>query len=312
MDFKLTVLGSNSALPTAERFATAHLLNASERFFLIDCGEGTQIQLRRFRAKFSKIKHIFISHLHGDHFFGLFGVLSTFDLLGRQAPLNIHAHPKLKEILDFHKKKIGEQRYPILFHPITPGQEGIIHEDSRVVVKTFPMKHRIPANGFLFRERDQPRSLRKDAVVRYKIPIKEIQHVKNGADLHIDGRIIPNKALTLPPYKARSYAFCSDTGYDTDIIPYIKNVDILYHEATFRANMADHARETLHSTTTQAATIAKRADAGRLVIGHFSARHKRELDEMLQEARDIFPETYLAGDGYEYEVSRERIVESYS
>lgn len=309
MNFNLTVLGSNSALPTIESFSTAHLLNASERFFLIDCGEGTQMQLRRFRIKFSKIKHIFISHLHGDHFFGLFGVLSSFNLLGRQTPMTIHAHPKLKKILDFHASTIGNHDFPVYFEPIEPGYQGRIYEDERVTVDTFPLKHRLETSGFFFREKLRPRNIKKEAVKRYGISLSNIWKIKNGADFYYQGTRIPNQDITLPPYKPRSYAFCSDTAYSEAIIPHIQHADILYHEASFKDEFRQRAEETAHSTTKQAATIARKAEVGKLIIGHFSGRHKDDIDNMVEEAREIFPETYAAADGSIYEVPQTRLKE---
>jgi ribonuclease Z len=257
MTFSLTVLGSNAAIPANNRNLSAHLLNANERFFLIDCGEGTQFQLRRYHISFQRIKRIFISHLHGDHFFGLIGLLHSMHLLGRKEELHLYAPAALQPILDI-QMEASETRliYPLIFHSLQMDQPALVCEEERISVHSFPLNHRIPTCGFVFREKNPPR----------KVPV------------------------------ARSYAYCSDTGYSEEIIPFITGVDLLYHEATFMQDKAIVAREKLHATAIEAATIASKAQVKKLLIGHFSARYE-DIGPLLAEARSVFPETYAAEEG---------------
>lgn len=299
MNFSITVLGSSSALPTSSRFPTAHLLNANERFFLIDCGEGTQMQLRKYKIRFSKINHIFISHLHGDHYFGLFGLLSSFSLLGRTNPLHIFAHQELKDIItfQFNNYPLG---FKIDFHSLPEKTSDIIFEDKQLTVTTFPLNHRILSNGFLFKEKQKDRNLKKDMIAYYNLSIKDILKIKQGEDyVNTDGILVPNKNLTLAPALPRSYAFCSDTAFDPSIVKYIKNVDIIYHESTFVEDMKSRATETAHSTAKQAAEIARLAGAGKLLLGHFSARY-RDLTIFESEARQIFENVHNVEEGQTY------------
>jgi ribonuclease Z len=306
--FELTILGSSSALPTSQRNLTAHVLNVYERFFLIDCGEGTQIQLRKNKIKFGRINHIFISHIHGDHFYGLFGLISSFNLLDRDQDLHIYAHKELKKGIKYIARHFeGQFSYNIQFHELNPDKEEKIMEDDRVEVFSFPLKHKIPTSGFLFREKPREPNLKKELVKEYNIPIREIQKIKKGGDFTLpDGKVIPHKELTYPPYKPRAYAFCTDTAYHESIIPFINQVDLLYHEATFSDQHKDQAENTFHSTAKQAATIAKKAKANKLVIGHFSARYKN-IDKLLEEARTVFHETIPAEDGLKLTIEPYRI-----
>jgi len=305
--FSVTILGSSSALPTSERFPTAHLLNANERFFLIDCGEGTQIQLRKFRIRFGKINHIFISHLHGDHIFGLFGLISSFSLMGRTATLHIFGPEQIEElILDHLKYFQSELSFDIAFHKFQHRRSALIYQDQKIEVMTIPLKHRIPTCGFLFREKQVPRNIKKEMVEKFHISIKDIVKIKNGKDYKTeDGRIIPNSELTLPPFRTRSYAYCSDTAYSDDIIEMVRSVDLLYFETTFLHKDEDLAIETLHSTTRHAAEIALKANAGKLIIGHFSSRYKN-YDAFEKEAQMIFPNTNAVMDGDVFSVNRAR------
>jgi len=305
--FVLTILGSSSALPTSERFPTAQLLNVNERFFLIDCGEGTQMQLRKFKIRLGKINRIFISHLHGDHIFGLFGLLSTFQLLGRKVPLHIHAPGELKNLVDFYSQNFGENlSFTIILYPLNFKHPELIFKDKAVEVTSFPLKHRVPACGFVFRETPALLNLRKEALDIYKFGIEEIGLLKQGGDASLhDGTVVPNKELTLPPWKQRSYAYCSDTGFDPSIAGYIRGVDLLYHEATFSQTDEQLANETMHSTNVQAAKIAQLAEVKKLVIGHFSSRYKT-IDDLVEQAREIFPGTYGVNDGDIFEVQRVR------
>ncbi len=306
MSFSLTILGSSSAVPTSRRYPAAHVLNVHERYFLIDCGEGAQIQMKRNNIRFGKINNIFISHLHGDHVFGLFGLISTFGLLERTADLHIYANPKLEKILDNILKFFFEQplSFKIIFHPIGSKKQELIYEDEKVTVETIPLKHRIPTCGFLFREKAPLLNIRKDMIEYHNIPVKEIYNIKCGKDFNKpDGTSIPNKKLTLPPYKPRSMAYCCDTRYSEGIVKYIKNVDLLYHEATYANNMAKEAREKYHSSAGEAATAAKKANAGKLIIGHFSPRYKSILP-LVEDARKIFPNTFAAQEGEVHKVKQ--------
>ena len=303
MPFELTILGSSSALPTSERYPTAQVLNILGRFFLIDCGEGTQIQLRRQKIGFSKIKHIFISHLHGDHYFGLIGLISTLNLLGLKTDIHIYSPSELLNLLQPQLDSIkGEGKVNLIFHPLNFKKPQKIYSDKRVEVFSFPVKHSIPTSGFLFKEIQKQANIKKEAIQKFNIPIAKIKDIKAGFDFTTEnGEVIPNKKLTTPPPKPRSYAFCTDTAYHEPIIDIIKDVDLLYHEATFPEEMKDFARKTLHSTATDAAKIAKLANVKKLIIGHFSARYN-DASLFESEARSIFENTVAAKDGKTYKV----------
>ena len=310
MTFELTILGSSSAVPTSKRNLTAHVLNVHERFFLIDCGEGTQIQLRKNKIRFGKINHVFISHLHGDHIFGLFGLLSTFNLLNRKTDLHIYAHPELEKILSPHIQYFEHNiSYTIVYHYINPKKNEVIYEDDKLTIETIPLKHRVPTCGFLFKEKPYLRNLRKYVFNKYKIPISKIKNIQEGEDfIDEEMNVIKNSELTIPPYVSRSYAYCTDTAYTEKIIPIIKDVDLLFHEATFAKNMKREAKLTQHSTSEDAANIAKLAHVKKLIIGHFSARYK-DVSAIVNEARQIFPDTFEAEDGEKYSIDlvREQI-----
>lgn len=296
--FSVTILGCNSAIPTIKRNPTSQLVNHNERFFLIDCAEGTQLQLRKNRIKAQRINHVFISHLHGDHFFGLIGLISTMHLLGRNKELHVYAPSPLEEILNLQlKASQTELVYPLSFHPINPDSVDIIYEDERLTVTTIPLDHRIPTCGFLFKEKAGKRKLKKEVISSLDIPVKEFINLKNGADFtDSNGKVIKNNKLTDDPYPIRSYAFCSDTGYNESIIPIIKNSDLLYHEATFTQDKVEVAREKYHSTSVDAATIAKKAEVKKLIIGHFSTRYESS-EQLVKEARAVFKNTSAASDG---------------
>lgn len=296
--FELTILGCGSATPTSTRNPTAQLLNIAERFFLIDCGEATQIQLRKYKIKFQKINHIFISHLHGDHYLGLMGLLSSMHLLGRTNEMHLYCAPELQEIIEVQLKHSQTYlRYPLIFHHHHYIANELLFEDNKVEIRAIVLNHRIPCCGFLFIEKPLLPNISVDNIKKYRIPVEQIQHIKNGADyVNQDGTIVPNSQLTTPPPPPRSYAFCSDTCYDESILPSINNVNLLYHEATFMDNMKDRARETYHSTTLQAATIAQKATVKQLMIGHYSARYK-DVQPLLAETKTIFENTILAEEG---------------
>jgi ribonuclease Z len=304
MTFSLTVLGSSSALPTKNRFPTAHVLNVHERFFLIDCGEGTQIQLRRVgNVRMSRLNHIFISHLHGDHIFGLFGLISTFNLLGRTADLHVYAYGQLEHILVDHLKYFGDDmHYKVIVHPINTRKNEIVYEDHCMTVETIPLKHRIPTCGYLFREKMPQRNVYKHCIEKYSLSLADIAQVKYGNDIILSsGEIIANEELGYIPYLSRSYAFCSDTVYNPNIVNIIKGVDLLYHEATFLDEMSDMAKQTMHTTARQAAEIARQAEVKQLVIGHFSSRYKN-VEPFLDEARITFGNTELAEEGKVFDI----------
>lgn len=302
MLFRVTILGCNSAIPTSKRKPTAQLLNVAERFFLIDCGEGTQEQLRKYRIKMQRINHIFISHLHGDHYFGLIGLLSTLHLLGRQKELHLYAPPLLKEIIDLQLAASNTVlRYSLFFHPLSFDAPVKLMEDDHMEVHTIPLRHSITCCGFLFREKQRPRRMCRQKVAQYQIPANFIESIKAGADYQYEGESIPHKELTLAAMKSRSYAFCSDTAYHEPIIEQIKRVDLLYHEATFMNELASRAEQTLHSTASQAASIAAQAQVKKLVIGHFSSRYT-QLTPLLEEAKDVFTQTVLASEGMEINI----------
>lgn len=296
--FELLILGSSSASPTAERNQTSQLLNISERFFLIDCGEATQIQLRRFKAKFQKVDHIFISHLHGDHFFGLPGYLSSMHLLGRQQPLTIYAPKELKQVLDIiHEVSDTKLNYPITWHFTDNKKQELLFEDDKVEVYSFPLKHRIYCTGFLFKEKPFPRKIDKYLLDKYKVSTADINLLKAGDDvINNNGDLVKNADVTLNPPAARSYAFCSDTIYDESLVNYIKEVDLLYHESTFLDDKLDRAKQTFHSTAKQAATIAKLANVKKLLLGHYSARYGN-LEQFKIDAREIFENSHLSVEG---------------
>ena len=298
MTFSLTILGSSSALPTSTRFPSAHVLNVHERFFLIDCGEGTQMQMRKFKFKFGKVNHIFISHLHGDHTLGLFGLISTLVLLDRKSKLTIYGPPLLEKIIDDHLDAFEiNLPFTLEFIHLDCSSSCKIYEDDRLTVETIPLKHRIPTCGFLFREKPRLRNIRKEMIVEYNIPIREIQKIKEGADFTLEtGEVISNDKLTILPDPPRTFAYCTDTLYTESIIPKIRGVNLLYHEATFMHDMADQAHDNFHSTGYQAAMLAKKAEVGKLVLGHFSSRYK-DLNPLLQEAKQVFENTFLAEDG---------------
>ncbi len=302
--FEVHILGCGSALPTLRHWPSAQLINVREKLYMIDCGEGAQVQYRRSRQKFSRLTRIFISHLHGDHIFGLIGLLSTLSLAGRTTPLHIHAHAELEQLLqpwlNFFCKGMTFQ---VVFHALpTEGQSQLIFEDRSVEVYTIPLKHRVPCCGFLFREKPVLPHIRRDMIDFLEIPYYAINSIKQGADWTTpDGRLVPNAELVEPSAPPRSYAYCSDTCYQPQNIPLLRGVDLLYHEATFGTDNLARAIETQHSTAAQAAQIAKAANVRRLLIGHFSSRYDDE-SVLLREAQAIFPQTTLAAEGLTLQV----------
>lgn len=293
--FELHILGCGSALPTTRHFPTSQIVNVRDKLFMIDCGEGAQLQFRKSHLKFSRLNHIFISHLHGDHCFGLLGLISTLNLLGRTAELHIHS-PKgletlLTPMLDFFNRQMT---YKVLFHEFDTKEPMQIYEDCSLTVTTIPLRHRMPCCGFLFAEKRRPNHIIREMVDFYQVPVYELNRIKNGADyVTPEGKTVSNNLLTRPSAPSRSYAYCSDTIYLPSIVEQIKGVDLLFHEATFANEDAPRAKETFHTTAAQAAEIARKAEVKKLLIGHFSARYEDE-NILLQEASAIFPDTQLA------------------
>ncbi len=299
----LTILGCSSALPTSERFSTAQVLQMLGRYFLIDCGEGTQMQLRKAKSPFTKINNVFISHLHGDHYFGIFGLLSSFSMLGRKHPLYIYGPKQLQDIINHQVQFFGEDlSFPIHYVVTDPSNDlHLLFEDKCVEVYSFPLKHRAPTTGFLFVEKTKMPNIRKEAIAQYGLSIAEIAAIKSGSELRLeDGSVIANSELVIESAPPRSYAFCSDTAYTASTVQYVKGVSLLYHEATFTDDLIARAKQTQHSTARQAAEIASEACVEKLVIGHFSARYK-DLNVFLNEATPVFPNTFLAKDMHSFE-----------
>jgi ribonuclease Z len=305
MSFKLTILGSSSAIPTIDRNPTAQLLNVNERFFLIDCGEGTQVQLRKYQLSFQRISHIFISHLHGDHYFGLIGLISSMHLLGRKKDLHIHAHKELKEIIDLQLSSSNtELNYPFFFHPIPEDSEGIILEDDNIKVSNIILDHSIKCSGFVFEEIRSKRKIIKSEVEKLNVPYDKMKSLKNGVDwINKKGEIISNEQLTIENSKPHTYAFCSDTRYNKQLISKIEGVDLLYHETTFKKDLEERAFQTGHSTTLQAASIAIKSNVKNLLIGHYSKRY-RDFQELADESKEIFENVIVSYSGLEIDFKK--------
>ncbi|MFB9119652.1 ribonuclease Z [Bergeyella porcorum] len=295
MSTYLTILGFNSAIPTINSAPTAQFLEMDERHFLIDCGEGTQVQLRKAKAKFSRINHIFISHLHGDHCFGLPGLIASFRLLGRETPLHIYGPKGIKEMLEtIFRITETHQGFEVIYHELDKNYSEKIYEDNRVEVFTIPLNHRIYCNGYLFREKPKERHLNMEEIAKYpEIETCDYRNLKLGKDFVLsDGYILKNEILTKAPSPSVSYAFCSDTRYLESVVPIIENVDVLYHEATFLHDLKEMADYTGHTTALEAAQIAQKAKVGKLILGHFSNRYS-DLSVFTDEARAVFPNTFL-------------------
>lgn len=304
MSFSLTILGANSAQPAYGRHPTAQIISLKNRNFLVDCGEGTQIQLSKYHIKRSKIDHIFISHLHGDHFWGLFPLLDSMMLAGRKKTLHLYAPAGIWEFKKLYRQLSGnfDYTYPIVFHELHADESRIILETDAYTVSTIILEHRMPCTGFLFQEKPADRKMIGTKIEAYQIPYTQIPGIKKGANFTLpNGTIIPNNELTLPPPAPVSYAYCSDTAYTESILPIIQNATLLYHEATYLEDMKSVAKERGHATAKEAATIAQKANVGQLIIGHFSSRY-HDLNPFLQEAQTIFANTALAEEGTVFEV----------
>lgn len=300
---KLTILGCYSATPKISTHTTSQVLEINNHIFLIDCGEGTQVQLRRRKIKFSRIKHIFISHLHGDHFFGLIGLISSFGLLNRETELHVYGPKGIKEIIVLQLKLSKSwTKFPLYFHELESTEAEVIFEDKKVSVETIPLEHRVYTNGFLFREKPGERKLLVEEVRKHNIDVAYYNSIKKGKDIQLeDGTKIPNEMLTNPPRDPFAYAFCSDTVYKPAIIPQLRGINMLYHESTFLEKHIDKADKTKHSTAKQAAEIAKAAEVGKLILGHYSTRYAN-LNLFLKEAKSVFQNVELAEDGKIFEL----------
>ena len=297
MNFTLNVLGTASALPTTERYPSAQVLDVRGRLFMIDCGEGAQIRLRKAKISFLKIEHICLSHIHGDHIFGIFGLLSTMGMLGRSSVLNLYAPKSFRPILDFFMTHFGEGvKYEINFVELEMAEPSVVYENRTVELLAFPLKHRVETFGFIIREKMPPYNVYKEAISRYGLTLAEIGTLKRGEDVVREDCVIPHKEAAYLPYEPRSYAYCSDTAPFPELSQWVKGVSLLYHEATYPAEMSEMAEKNFHSTTVDAASLAKEAGVGRLIVGHYSSRFP-SVDFYLDELREIFPESYLAKDG---------------
>ncbi|WP_257657170.1 ribonuclease Z [Parapedobacter lycopersici] len=303
MKFEVLILGSSSATPIYGRHPTAQVINVEEQLYLVDCGEGTQLQLMRYGVKSSRIKHIFISHLHGDHYLGLIGLLSSMHLVGRKEALHLYGPQPLKELVELHfTHSQTVLRYPLHFHPTQDQSQEVIADTELLQVRSFPLNHRIPCTGFRFDEKERLPTIKKAETDRLGIPKPYLSLIKRGHDyVAADGTVHAWQDLTEPPQATLSYAYCSDTQASGGYLPYIQEVDLLYHEATFMHEMHDRARETYHTTALQAGEVARSARVRQLLIGHYSARYK-ELGQLLKESRTVFPDTQLALEGSWYPV----------
>lgn len=299
---ELTILGCYAATPRTFTNPTSQVLEIKNRLFLIDCGEGTQVQLRKNKVNFTKINHIFISHLHGDHVYGLIGLVSTFMLLNRTNDLHIYGPKGIKEIITLQLRLSHSWTgYGLCFHELESVESEIVYEDDKVLVKTIPLKHRIYTNGYLFQEKTGEKKLNAEMMKKYQIETCYFQNIKNGKDITLDdGTFISNEELTFEPVPPKSYAFCSDTVYNEGFIDLIKEVDVLYHESTFLESEAALAEKTMHCTAKQAATIALKANVKQLILGHYSTRYEN-ISLFKDEAQTIFPEVLLANDGSIFE-----------
>jgi ribonuclease Z len=301
MPLSVKILGSNSSIPSTTRNSSSHLVSIEGKNFLVDCAEATQIQLRKFHVKIQSIEGIFISHLHGDHYFGIMGLLSTMHLLGRTKELHIYAPAFLDKIIKTHNEATDKVlKYPLIFHPVDDSPNKLLLDDEMFTVNKIQLKHSVPSYGYIFRTKQKERKFKKEILINMDIHYTDIQRIKRGEDYQDEkGNLYRNRELTVDPEPCKSYAYCSDTAYSETIISSIKNVDLLYHESTFLNTDKELAKETLHSTAAQAALLAKKAKAGKLLIGHFSPRYS-DTGLFLNEAKEVFPDTYLANDGDEY------------
>ena len=302
MNFTIKILGTASALPTTHRFPSAQVVDVRGRLFMIDCGEGAQIQLRKAKVSFLNIEHICLSHIHGDHIFGIFGLLSTMGLLARKAPLNIFAPAGFAPILEFFKTQFGEGLlFDIHFIPLEMKEPEVVYENRKTELLAFPLNHRVDTYGFIIREKMPQRNVRKEAISQYDLSLTDIGTLKRGEDIvrvsdSGEPQVIKNEGVTYYRYMPRSYAYCSDTAPFAELADWVRGVDLLYHEATFPEDMEEMAEKTHHSTTIQAASVAKAAGVKRLIVGHYSSRFP-SVDFYLDQIKTVFAEAMLANDG---------------
>lgn len=299
--FGVTILGNNSALPAYNRHPTSQIISLNDQLFLVDCGEGTQMQMNLYKIRRGKINHIFISHLHGDHYFGLPGLITSYGLLGRINDLHLYAPSTLKQILDL-QLNVSDTKLPynLYFHPLE--NSSVLVDEEQLTIECFKVFHRIDCWGFLFREKRKPRKINAEATEKFNVPISYYERLKQGEDYVVDGKIIANHELTVANKPVRTYAYCADTLYNETLIEKIENVNMLYHEATYLKDKHEKALSRFHSTTVQAAQLAKLACVKKLLIGHFSSTYEK-LDDFLNEAQEVFPETQLALEGRTYLVT---------
>lgn len=301
--FRVHILGCGSALPTLKHNASSQVVELRDKLFMIDCGEGTQLQLRRSRLRFTKINTVFISHLHGDHCFGLIGMISTFGMLGRTAPLHVYAPQELEPMLTAQIELFcNGLEYKVVFHAVDTTVRQVIYDDRSLTVESIPLRHRVPCCGFLFREKQGRRHILRDMIDCYEIPISQIDNIKNGMDWTTDdGRVIPNSMLTTDPDPVRSYAYCCDTAYMPRLNEMVEGVNLLYHDSTYDDECEQRAKLYYHSTARQAAQVARDGHVGKLLLGHFSARYDDEQG-MLRQAQEVFPNTALTDEGMAFDV----------
>ncbi len=302
IEFSVTVLGSGSAIPTSKQNPSSQLVTYNNNRYLIDCGEGTQMQMIKHKVRHSHLDNVFISHLHGDHFYGLIGLLNSFHLMRREKPLHLFAPKDLEKVIEVHLEVSNTTLYyPLIFHPLEDYDDQPLLDNDQIKISCFPLKHSIPVWGFLFKENELKRRLDKTFVEKYSPDFQQMADIKNGADfLSPDGELLSNESITLPPKPARSFAYCSDTAYLQSTGTYAKGVDLLYHESTFDNGMEALAKKTLHSTAVDAARVAKEAGAGKLMLGHYSARFQEDLNRLLNEAKEVFPNSILSREGETY------------
>ena len=303
-NIKVTILGNSAAIPTKGNHLSAQVIVVNGEYFLMDCGEGTQHQLINLGIKYSRIDNIFISHLHGDHFFGLIGLISTYHLLGRERELNIYAPSSLEKLIRIQLEVAHTSlKYKLNFHVVETNDKQIVFENSKAIVYAFPMEHRVPTYGYLFRQPDFKPKIDKEFIDKYNPTVEQIHIIKGGGDyVTPSGEVIDNKHVTLPPKPSLSYAYCSDTRYNKELALFVKNASVIYHEATFDNSLKDLAKEKYHSTAEDAARTAANANAGQLILGHFSARNS-DNSLLLEEATEVFPHTILSEEGMDYIIS---------
>jgi len=302
-DFKVTILGNGSAVPTAHQHPSSQIVKLTDMQLMIDCGEGTQMQMIKYGIKHRNLDHIFISHLHGDHYFGLFGLISTFHLFGRDVPLNLYAPSELKKLIE-HQLRISNTtlRFPLNFHPLEEMSNKPLFVHNNFIVTIFPLFHRIPTWGIKISKKDEKLRIDKDFVASFNPTIEQILKIKNGKDFKSEeGVIVKNEEITLPPKPVLTYAYCSDTAFNESLVGTVENADLLYHEATFDNTMEEMATDKQHSTSEQAAWLAKKANVSKLLLGHYSARFE-DLSTLLAQAQTIFPKTLLSEEGRSYEI----------